>query len=125
MADSLASRDPCGPACANSLAFGDRRRPPILLDEPLAAARDFIGKDRAARVMRGRVRGRSSRPGHERWGPVQRFLVDGRISILSFAFAFARLSARFSLRDLAAFLDMCCRGDLSAMVCLLPDWEPG
>jgi hypothetical protein len=38
---------------------------------------------------------------------------------LSFAFAFARLSARFSLRDLAAFLDMCCRGDLSAMVCSL------
>jgi hypothetical protein len=51
VADSLASRDPCGPACANSLAFGGRRRPPILLDEPLAAARDVIGKDRATRVM--------------------------------------------------------------------------
>jgi hypothetical protein len=28
----------------------------------------------------------------------------------------ARLSARFSLTDLPAFLDKCCRGDLSAMV---------
>jgi hypothetical protein len=47
---------------------------------------------------------------------IQRFFVDGRISILFFAFALARLSARFSLRDLPAFLDKCCRGDLSAMV---------
>src|SRR5215207_5030210 len=45
----------------------------------------------------------------------QRFLAGGTISVLFFAVAFACFSARRSLRDLPAFLDMCCRGDLSAM----------
>jgi hypothetical protein len=46
VADSLASRDARGPACTNSLApFGDRGRPPILLDKPVASARAVIGKE--------------------------------------------------------------------------------
>jgi hypothetical protein len=53
----------------------------------------------------------------------QRFLAGGTISVLFFAAALACFSARFSLRDLPAFLDMCCRGDLSAMAApLLGAW---
>ena len=48
-------------------------------------------------------------------GRGQCFLPCGMISILLCASAFACFSARFSLRDLPAFLDMCCLGDLSAM----------
>jgi hypothetical protein len=42
-------------------------------------------------------------------------LPGGTRGVLPFASDFDRLSARFSFRDLLAFLDMCCRGDLSAM----------
>src|SRR5690348_2012107 len=45
----------------------------------------------------------------------QRCLPGGTTWVLFSAAAFWRFSARFSLRDLPAFLDMCCRGDLSAM----------
>src|SRR4051794_37948485 len=43
------------------------------------------------------------------------YLPGGTIRVLFLASAFECFSARFSLRDLPAFLDMCCRGDLSAM----------
>ena len=43
-------------------------------------------------------------------------LPGGRNSTLVLASALACFSARFALRDLPDFLDMCCRGDLSAMV---------
>ena len=39
----------------------------------------------------------------------------GTIGAWFLASSFARLSARFSFRDFPAFLDMCCRGDLSAI----------
>jgi hypothetical protein len=45
----------------------------------------------------------------------QRALSGGMNWDLFLASAFACFSARFSFRDLPAFLDMCCRGDLSAM----------
>lgn len=59
----------------------------------------------------GPLRMPSGNGGDDRQG----LLPGGTMSVRALAFALARLSARFSFSDLPAFLDRCCRGDLSAM----------